>query len=61
MVDGLVWRWKQTKGLSYSEDFADYEREVMDAIAQDGTKPVLNLDNYRDDLQPGIMVPLGNW
>jgi hypothetical protein len=47
--------------LSYSEDFADYEREVTDAIARDGTKPVLNLNNYRDDLQPGIMVPLGNW
>ena len=40
VVKGMVWRWKQTKGLEYAEDMRSYELYKMARIAQDrgGTK-----------------------
>lgn len=60
---GLEWRWRKAKGLDYAEDFATYERRVTDAIARDGTKPVLNLngDTARQGIQPLVFAPSGNW
>lgn len=43
MTLGLIWRWKQAKGLTYAEDFATYERQVTDAMTRDGIKPQLNM------------------
>lgn len=40
---GLEWRWKRAKGLDHGSVFQDYEFMVADAIARDGSKPVLNL------------------
>lgn len=40
---GLEWRWLQRKGFEYAESFASYERMVADAMARDGTKPMLDL------------------
>lgn len=40
---GLIWRWKASKGLDYSADFQKYESRVVDAIARDGTKPRVSL------------------
>jgi hypothetical protein len=32
---GLVWRWKQAKGLDYAEDMSTYGRHKQDCIASD--------------------------
>jgi len=58
---GVVWRWKQGKGLDYAEDYAKYERAVTDAMGRDGSKPILNLGEVRYDIYPGILVPSGSW
>lgn len=58
---GLKWRWLQRKGLEYGEAFADYERLVADAMARDGTKPVLNLASERTSAVGGLIVPEGSW
>lgn len=61
---GLEWRWKKAKGLEYAEDFNTYELRVQDAIARDGTKPVLNLNgniNERFGIQPLVFAASGNW
>lgn len=58
---GTLWRFKNAKGLDYSEDFNSYERQVVDAIAADGTKDVLNMGDVRYDIFPGILVPSGSW
>lgn len=39
---GVVWRFKQTSGLDYSEEFQSYERAVADAIQRDGSRRVLS-------------------
>lgn len=40
---GLIWRWKKAKGFDYGEDMAEYERQVVDAVSKDGTKPRLKM------------------
>lgn len=61
VVMGLIWRWKMAKGLPYQEDFNKYERRVIDAMAANGAKDVLNTGDVRFDLFPGILVPAGSW
>lgn len=41
---GLVWRFRQVKGLSYAEDLNLYERRVSDAEMRDGVKPRISGD-----------------
>lgn len=58
LIAGLVWRWKQSQGLEYAEDFSKYEALVANAIARDGPKGVLNMgrkvvENYN--------IPEGQW
>jgi hypothetical protein len=39
---GVVWRWKQSKGLEYAEDMATYERELDRRISADrSARPIL--------------------
>jgi len=54
---GLIWRWKKAKVLDYAEDFAEYERQVTDALCRDGTKPILNAAGGLNNFRPGIFVP----
>lgn len=58
---GLIWRFRKTKGLDYSEDFRTYETQVAEAIGRDGGgKRTLQLSSRRMR-RPGIIVPDGNW
>jgi hypothetical protein len=58
---GLEWRWLRKKGLSYAEEFANYEAMVAMAIGRDGTKPVVSMDNVRERPTRGLYVPIGSW
>ena len=58
---GLIWRWKAMKGFDYKEEFAEYERQVTDAICRNGVKPTLSLNNSKGQYQPGVFIPTGNW
>jgi len=40
---GVRWRWKQAKGLDYSEDMETYERAVARAMAHDGGAGALSI------------------
>lgn len=60
-LQGMIWRWNKRKGFDYAEDFADYEKMIVDAMAKDGGKPTLNLAGSANDYPPGIMVPVGSW
>lgn len=59
---GLVWRWKQSQGLEYAEDFRKYEILVADAIARDGAKGHLNMGKGSGRRMIGNSnVPEGSW
>ena len=57
---GLIWRFKQAKGLDYAEDMATHERQVADAMGRDGAKPTLYA-GQGDDTPRAIAVTEGNW
>lgn len=61
MTEGIIWRWKAAKGLDYAEDFNKYERLVVDAMARDGGKRMLNLNGGPEGYPPAILVPAGSW
>lgn len=61
LIMGLIWRWKAAKGLDYAEDFAKYERRVIDSMGRDAGKPMLNMDGATYDIQPVVLVPRGSF
>lgn len=61
MAQGILWRWKAAKGLSYEEDYNKYERLVADQMVRDGGKPRLNLGGGMDSFPAGVLVPIGSW
>jgi len=61
MIRGLLWKWNSRKGLSYAEDFNQYEILVLNALGRDGAKATFNMAGEVNTRQPGILVPSGNW
>lgn len=62
MTLGIRWRWRKSKGLSYSEDFATYERAVADTSNRDRPATVENLGGRPlNNKLAGIVIPIGNW
>ena len=58
---GTIWRWKAAKGLDYAEDFAKYERRIIDLMAKDAAKPKLDMSGASWEIIPAIFVPTGSW
>ena len=58
MTAGLIWRWKESQGLEYAEDFRKYEILVNDAIARDGVKGHLIMNSRHSSRSN---VPEGSW
>lgn len=60
MLQGIKWRYLAAKGMDYSQEIADYEAEVADAMTRG---QVLRDISVRDSIarlsSPG--VPTGNW
>jgi hypothetical protein len=47
MEMGITWRFKSSHGLDYAEDYRQYQLEVRQAIARNGSAPILQLDDAR--------------
>lgn len=59
---GVIWRFKQSRGLDYAEDRDSYERQKVAAMARDGARRVVSLASGGDAptlRQP--TVPDGSW
>lgn len=59
---GLLWRFRQSKGLDYAESFRTYETQVEQAISRDGGRRVINMSNrtlYDRPRYPGVTE--GSW
>jgi hypothetical protein len=61
MTLGLRWRFLQADGLDYGEAFREYEIQVAQAIARDGSRPILHMDGGDWDWRGGVRAPDGNW
>lgn len=60
-LQGIEWRWKQSKRLDYAQDFVDYERLVADHLARNGGNRVANLAGACESYSPAIVVSRGSW
>ncbi len=59
---GMMFRWKQIKGLPYQADETKYYNLLNNYIARDKSKRTINAaDPHPTDLRPGVFVPFGNW
>lgn len=61
VYQGLLWGWKQEKGLPYAEDLRTWELMAIAASGASGTRKTLSMDQGRSDARPGILVPEGDW
>lgn len=62
MTLGVVWRFKQSKGLTYDEEFRTYEAQVMLRMARDTARRTTNMGrsfDYRRVRRP--QFPDGSW
>lgn len=58
MTLGLIWRFRQAKGLDYQLDAQEYERAVLEAVINDGGRARLRTDRVVMDRVPtSPMVP----
>lgn len=63
LIMGLRWRWRAAKGFDYSEEQAEFDGAVREAIARDGGKSTLALDAGSADFDPrmSVIAPPGSW
>ena len=58
---GVIWRWKEAKGLQYAERFAEYERRFDATAGQENTGRMVSMSNKGgrydgDSFFPGLLV-----
>jgi hypothetical protein len=59
---GVIWRYKQKKGLAWETDFNNWDSQVMQALGQDQPQRTVNLGTQEYvGRMPGIAVPQGSW
>lgn len=62
MALGIIWRFKQTRGIEWQPDFAKYEFEVGNALAKDQPRRIVNMSTGGSrNRVPGVVVPEGHW
>ena len=63
---GVIWRWKEKKGLDYAEDFRMYENAVKDELSTSMPAPTLSMTGETvgelDYVDPSrANIPEGGW
>lgn len=58
---GLIWRFKQARGLDYAEDFRTYEAWLNRTFAHDGGKRTMDLNARRPIGPTPPQLPEGSW
>ena len=59
---GIIWRFKQSRGMEWQPDFAKYEFEVQQALAADQPRVIVDMAyGGRRDKFPGARPPEGYW
>lgn len=61
LILGIKWRFREAKGLDYTEAKQEYTSCINDLMGRDASKPVLSMDGSKYDIMPGIFIPAGSW
>jgi hypothetical protein len=54
---GVIWRWKEAKGLQYAERFAEYERRFDATAGQEDTGRMVSMTNKGGVYDPSQFFP----
>lgn len=57
---GVVWRFKQSRGLAWEGDYGKWEAQFKQAMMDDQPSPILQLSASRER-RPGVVVSEGSW
>ena len=57
---GIVWRFKQSKGLAWEGDYGKYETQLKQSMMDDQPSSVFNTGGVVPR-RPGVVVPEGSW
>jgi hypothetical protein len=58
---GLNWVWNRRKGLSYSQEFDDFENLVASKLSDEPSKAAIDMSDSCPHTGPGVIVPAGSW
>lgn len=59
---GVLWRFKQSRGMEWQPDYAKYEFEVQQALAADQPRRIQNMATGGLHRRvPGVVIPEGTW
>lgn len=61
LLAGLRYKWRQIKGLDYTEAMREFETLIHTMLSHDTPKPVLNLGDDTSIYKSGVVIPSGNW
>lgn len=61
MAMGLIWRFRQAKGLDFSADLEKYQRRVADLVGRETPKAMLDMGDSFNDIPPVVILPAGSW
>jgi len=58
---GIIWRYKQARGLDWATDYDKYGFQVQQALAADQPRGVVDMSGDGPNYPTGIYVPDYNW
>lgn len=59
---GLIWRYKQNRGLDWQTDFDKYQFDVAQELGRDQPHRIINMGEGGPPTRiPGLVVPEGSW
>lgn len=62
MALGLIWRYRQNRGLNWMPDHENYLNEVDGELARDKPRKIVNMQHGGPPQRiPGLVVPEGYW
>jgi hypothetical protein len=61
ITQGVLWRFKQAKGVDYAQEFSDYQTRLTMLKGDDGGKPTLNLSRPQPRRMAWPNIPDGSF
>jgi hypothetical protein len=59
---GVIWRYRQNRGLDWQTDFDKYQFEVEQALSKDQPRKVIDMkETGMQSRIPGLVIPEGSW
>lgn len=59
---GVIWRYRQNRGLDWQTDYDKYQFEVEQALSKDQPRKVIDMkETGMQSRIPGLVIPEGSW